>query len=221
MSESQADSQQIAEIHEAFRDLLGDASPGGMSAIAGLLDDLTHPIRTAVIRRFSRADQKGLYRRAEGFAPLSLADLVPPSRGDLEEVRHLGLNTLPAFRVFEKRFCRAAGEDREDPSALAGYNFQTMQPLTGPGYFVAVEDEATREVLVDYTRLPASTPADWPAVRSNEKGLSRFVYGFMVDRLRRVSEHVTIGSAARKGRELGSYFVLTREPGRQTGGQDG
>jgi hypothetical protein len=32
----------------------------------------------------------------------------------------------------------------------------------------------------------------------------------MVDRLRRVSEHVTIGSAARKGRDLGSYFVLCR-----------
>jgi hypothetical protein len=32
----------------------------------------------------------------------------------------------------------------------------------------------------------------------------------MVDRLRRVSEHVTIGSAARNGRELGSYFVLSR-----------
>ena len=32
----------------------------------------------------------------------------------------------------------------------------------------------------------------------------------MVDRVRRVSEHVTIGSASRKGRELGSWFVLTR-----------
>ena len=53
----------------------------------------------------------------------------------------------------------------------------------------------------------------WPEVQSNERGLSRFVYGFMVDRLRRVSEHVTIGSAARKGKEMGSYFVLTRDDG--------
>ena len=50
-------------------------------------------------------------------------------------------------------------------------------------------------------------------MRSNERGLSRFVYGFMVDRVRRVSEHVTIGSAARKGKEMGSYFVLTRDDG--------
>ena len=48
-------------------------------------------------------------------------------------------------------------------------------------------------------------------IRSNESGLARFVYGFMVDRLRRVSRDVTIGSAARNGRELGSYFVLSRE----------
>jgi hypothetical protein len=37
------------------------------------------------------------------------------------------------------------------------------------------------------------------------------VYGFMVDTLRRVSLHVTIGSAARNGRDLGSWFVLVRE----------
>jgi hypothetical protein len=32
----------------------------------------------------------------------------------------------------------------------------------------------------------------------------------MIDRLRRVSKHVTIGSAARNGRDLGSYFILNR-----------
>jgi hypothetical protein len=48
-------------------------------------------------------------------------------------------------------------------------------------------------------------------IQPNERGLSRFVYGFMVDTLRRVSEHVTIGSAARKGRDMGSWFLLTRE----------
>ena len=48
-------------------------------------------------------------------------------------------------------------------------------------------------------------------MRRNEIGLSRFVYGHMIDTLRRVSEHVTIGSAARKGRELGSWFVLARQ----------
>jgi hypothetical protein len=37
------------------------------------------------------------------------------------------------------------------------------------------------------------------------------VYGFMVDTLRGVSEHVTIGCAARKGKEIGSWFILCRE----------
>jgi hypothetical protein len=48
-------------------------------------------------------------------------------------------------------------------------------------------------------------------VTRNERGLSRFVYGYMVDTLRRVSEHVTIGSAARNGKDIGSYFVLCRQ----------
>ena len=85
-----------------------------------------------------------------------------------------------------------------------------MSPVTGPGYFMAREDAKTGEILVDYNRLPDQKPLGWPEIRSNERGLSRFVYGFMVDRLRRVSEHVTIGSAARKGKDLGSYFILSR-----------
>jgi hypothetical protein len=37
------------------------------------------------------------------------------------------------------------------------------------------------------------------------------VYGWMSDAMRRVSEHVSIGSAARHGKSLGTYFVLCRE----------
>ena len=65
---------------------------------------------------------------------------------------------------------------------------------------------------VDYNELPASAPESWPGIRRNEVGVSRFVYGFMVDTLRRVSQHVTIGSAARNGKPMGSWFVLCREP---------
>jgi hypothetical protein len=204
------DPRTLDEVHEAFRRQVGDAGvgPGG---IAALFDGLQADQRAALVRRLGRREQRDLYRKVEGYAPVGLADLVPPERADLEEVRHLGLNTLPAFRVFEKRFCRLPGTDAEKPDRLAGYNFQTMAFVTGPGYFIAVEDENTREVLVDYHRLPEAHPEGWPAVRSNERGLSRFVYGFMIDRVRRVSEHLTIGSAARKGKELGSYFALTRD----------
>ncbi len=204
-----SDDAELRERHLALTRQLADpgASPAGL---AKLFDEADGAMRTALVRRLKRGEQRALYARVEGFAPLSLADLVPPDRSALEPVRHFGLNTLPAFRVFEKRFCRPPDEDPDAPARLSGYNHQTMSKLTGPGYFVAVADPAGREVLVDYRRLPERIPGDWPAVRSNEVGLARFVYGFMVDRLRRVSEHVTIGSAARNGRELGSYFALNR-----------
>jgi hypothetical protein len=66
-------------------------------------------------------------------------------------------------------------------------------------------------VLIDSREVPCEAPPGWPGVRRNEGFPARFVYGFMVDRLRRVSEHVTIGSAARSGRDLGSWFLLCRE----------
>ena len=119
----------------------------------------------------------------------------------------------PAFTHFEKRFCRSHEQDPSHPTALAGCNFQPLAPLTGPGYFVARDDPAGGEVLIDYRELPASHPPDWPEIRSNERGLARLVYGFMLDRLRRVSQQVSIGCATRRGREIGSWFVLARESG--------
>ncbi len=209
MRAQQADPVELRDVHEAFAKSVEDPAVAP-AEIAALFDGLLPDLRLALVRSLDRGEQRSLYRKVEGFAPVALVDLVPPGRADLEEVRHLGLNTLPAFRVFEKRFCRLSGEDACEPDSLAGYNFQTMSPVTGPGYFVAVDDADRREVLVDYRRLPTNKPASWPEIRSNERGLAQFVYGFMVDRLRRVSEHVTIGSAARKGRDMGSYFVLTR-----------
>jgi hypothetical protein len=210
--ESETDPLVLAEAHSALARQIADR---GVSAqeIAAFFDGLSAGLRLGLVRRLGRREQRDLYRKVEGFAAVGLTDLVSARRADLEEVRHLGWNTLPLFRAFEKRFCRVPGQDPSRPEELAGYNFQTMAPLTGPGYFVAVEDPARGEVVVDYRRLPESKPADWPEVRSNEVGLGRFVYGFMVDRLRRVSEHVTVGSAARNDRELGSYFTLARDDG--------
>jgi len=180
-------------------------------AVAAFLDGLSHPERVAAVRALGRREQRRLYDAVENFRPVRLADLVPPGVADLAQVRHFGRNTLPAFTLFEKRFCRPRGGDPRKPDALYGYNFQTLSPLTGPGYFVAREAPGRPEVLVDYRELPSDPPASWPPVRSNERGLGRLVYGFMVDTLRGVSEHVTIGSAARNGKPLGSWFVLCRE----------
>jgi hypothetical protein len=194
---------------EEFRALLS----GGIEPVrvAEFLDGLSHDERVEAIRSTRRDEQRRLYEAVDGFEPVKLVEIVAPGVGALETVKHYGKNTLPAFTHFEKRFCRGTDADPENPKELYGFNFQTMAPLTGPGYFVAVEDAERREVLVDYRRVPGSSPDGWPAIRGNEQGLSRFVYGFMVDTLRRVSAHVTIGSAARKGKDMGSWFMLTRE----------
>ncbi len=180
-------------------------------AIAAFLDGLSHPQRVEAIRSVGRAEQRALYKAVDGFRSVGLTDLVAPSVGDLRQVRHFGKNTLPLFTHFEKRFCRPPDTDPEKPEALYGYNFQRMAPVTGPGYFVARADPSRPEVSIDYRELPRQHPEGWPRIRSNEGGLGRFVYGFMVDTLRRVSEHVTIGSAARNGKDLGSWFMLCRE----------
>ena len=179
--------------------------------ISQFLDGLSHEERVTATRALGRKEQQRLYEAFDGFAEVRLTDLVAPSKKDLETVRHHGKNTLPLFTHFEKRFSRAPGLDPNAPGELMGFNFQTMSPITGPGYYLAREDENRREVLVDYNRVPDCHPEGWPDIKENHKGLSRFVYGFMIDTLRRVSEHVTIGSAARKGKDMGSWFVLTRE----------
>ena len=189
-----------------------DRDPVKPAEIAALLDGLAPAERVAAIRAAGRPQQRRLYRAVEGHGGLRLGDLVPSQRRALETVRHFGRNTLPAFTHFEKRFCRPEGQDAAAPFELWGYNFQSTSLFTGPGYYVACEDAAHGEVLIDYTKLPPHAPPGWPAVKSNERGLSRLIYAFMVDRLRRVSEHVTIGSAIKNGREIGSWFLLCREP---------
>jgi hypothetical protein len=176
--------------------------------IARVLDDMTHAERVAAIRATGRAEQKRLYEAVAGFHALSLADMVPEDFEPLRTVRHFGKNTLPAFTHFEKRFCRPPPGH---PAVLWGYNEGSARWITGPGYFVLRPDAEPGELLVDYNQVPPLHPAGWPEIRPNERGLSRFVYGFMIDRVRGVSKHVTIGSAARKGVDLGSWFLLCRE----------
>ena len=48
-------------------------------------------------------------------------------------------------------------------------------------------------------------------MQPNDRGFSRFVYRGMVDYMRRVARDVFIGSAHRGGKELGNYFVLSRD----------
>jgi hypothetical protein len=179
--------------------------------VARTLDSMSHGERVQAIRAVGRPEQRRLYEAVDGFRALRMTDTVPASTPALATVRHYGKNTLPAFSHFEKRFCRPPDADPQQPDRLWGYNFSPVGGLVGPGCFVLRPDAARGELLVDYHLLPEGKPDAWPEIRSNERGLSRFVYGFMIDTLRGVSEHVTIGSAARRGKDLGSWFLLCRE----------
>jgi hypothetical protein len=179
--------------------------------IARVLDDMTHAERVTAIRAAGRSEQRRLYEAVGGQRELRMTDMVAPGVAALATVRHHGKNTLPAFTHFEKRFCRPADADAAAPATLWGYNEGSMRWVTGPGYFVLRPDAERGELLVDYNLVPPSHPAAWPAIRPNDRGISQFVYGFMIDRLRGVSQHVTVGSAARKGKDLGSWFLLCRE----------
>ena len=191
---------------ERLVELVG-AAPPDRAAIAALLDGLGAADRHAAIAALSGPRLQGrLWDAVAGAPPVTLADFVPPDAAPLREVIFHGKNSLPAFTLFQKRFCRPPrGADE-----LWGYNHQTLAWLTGPGYFVVHEDRA-RGAAIDYREVPPEHPPTWPEVKPNDRGLSRFVYNGMVDYMRRVARDVFIGRAHRGGKELGNYFVLSRD----------
>lgn len=187
-----------------FAELL-DQPQTTLADLQAHLGALSPETRIAESRALGKRQQARLFELA-GDAPALTPEHMVEGVGDGEPVRWYGKNTLPAFRLFEKRFRRHEG-------AVVGYNhnadFQTF--FVGPGYFVCRVDEAQPdELLIDYTKLPATAPSAWPALKPNSAGLSRFVYFNMYDRCRRVSDTVVIGAATRLGRPIGQYFVLCR-----------
>lgn len=171
------------------------------------LDQSSSSERLAQVLSLEKPAQAQLYEAAKGARKLRLEQLVPPEVPDLCEVVHHGKNTLGMFTRFAKVFCRPKREARE----LWGYNRAGAMIETGigPGYYVAYEGPGD-EVLIDYTRLPAGKPEHWPEIKSNKSRLSRFVYADMIDALRAVSDHVSVGRAIRNGKVLDNWFVLCR-----------
>ena len=183
------------------------AEPPDRAAIASFLDGLSRADRVEAIRALSGARLQGrLYRAVEGAPRVTMSDFVPPETPPLREIIFEGKNSLGAFTIFQKRFCRSPRERDE----LWGYNHQSLAWLTGPGYFVVHED-GTRGAAIDYREVPPDKPSTWPDVKPNDRGFSRFVYNNMVDYMRRVSRDVFIGRAYRGGKETENYFVLSRE----------
>lgn len=173
------------------------------------LDNLDGETRVAESRAVGPSEQRRLWRLARGRA-VTLDDIVPPDRGPLEPVRHYGRNTLPLFRIFEKRFCRPSGGQKD---VLWGYNEGVTRSAVGPGYFVTrlTERDSRGEVVIDYYQVPTEKPEAWPSIVTNDVFPAKLVYGQMHDYLRKVSRHVTIGRAYKKDRETPNCFTLCRE----------
>lgn len=203
-----------SEAAAGYGENLDDLLRGGsfdVEDVGRRLDQLAPEARLAAVRSLGGRAQAELYDAAKGVRKLRLEDIVPAKIPPLREVVHEGKNSLPAFTNFAKVFCRPKnGESRE----LWGYNRsgRLVERAVGPGYYVAYEGPG-EEVLVDYTRMPKGKLPHWPEIIPNEERLSRFVYAGMIDALRGVSAHVSIGRAIRNGKVQDNWFVLCRQDG--------
>jgi hypothetical protein len=173
------------------------------------LDELGTPARVWATRQWTRPIQAKLFEAAKGFRPVTLDDYVPPDVGPHVQVITHGMNTLPAHNHFQKRFAKPV--DPEVKDQLVGYNFQSLSPFTGPGYYVAHPASEAGEVDIDYTMLPKEKLEAWPAIVPNSARLGRFIYYGMVDVMRGISSHVSIGRARKKSGWMDAWFVLVRE----------
>lgn len=196
---------------------------GGLTRIeeiAAYLDGLPPDRRLAELRALPANAMAVLWARAADSPPVTESHFVPEGTPAVTEVVHDGWNSLPAFRGFQKRFCRTAEEGTGAP-IVAGYNHNPvlLKALTiSPGYFVLRPTaglghwERRGAWVVDYHLVPRGPVAPgWPRVVPNHVGLQRFVFDKTRDFMRRVSAHVSIGSAWKWEKALGVYFVLCRQ----------
>ncbi|MGZ3420085.1 MAG: hypothetical protein ACXWUG_02055 [Polyangiales bacterium] len=184
------------------------AKPGSLDieALAKYLDGLDAARRIEEARALGSKHQPLLWEAAKGHKAITLEDFVPRDMGTMTEVIHHGRNTLPAFKMFQKRFCRPEGNEEH----LWGYNEGSTRGIVGPGYFVT-HSAGPGEVVIDYTMLPPGKVESWPLILPNSARLGRFVYYGMQDFMRGVSKHVSIGRAQKKGKDMDAWFVLCRD----------
>ncbi len=190
--------------------LLGMLKAGTTSADVGRhLDSLTPEERLRQVLSVKGKWVKALYETAAGSAPVSLEEFVPESTKGTTVI-YEGRNSLAMFTRFQKRFLRTQS------GVIVGYNHQSMQWVTGPGYFVfqAADGEppVPNEAYIDYITEPPEIPEGWPPYKPNTKGLSKSVYANMHDYMRRVANGVYVGKAYRGSEDIGAYFSLTLQP---------
>jgi len=177
--------------------------------LAEILDGLGHEGRVHAMRTWDKKRMAAIYEACKGRS-ITLDQVVPPSVGANVEVIHDLRNTLPVFTDAQKRFSKVEGGG----AAVGGFNRQFgVARVSEPGYFVVSEGEGdhANELVIDYTKVPSSKPESWPDIEKNDSGfLNKIVWGGMVDYLRRVSTHVSIGMATKDGKAIGQYFALVR-----------
>ncbi len=152
---------------------------------------------------------KALYDRVADAPPATMEEFVPSSTTGTTVI-YEGRNSLAMFTRFQKRFLRTQA------GVVVGYNHQTWQWVTGPGYFVVQPPDGQPPVpdqlYIDYITEPPEVPEGWPAYKPNSRGLSRSVYFNMHDYMRRVATGVYVGKAYREAEDIDAHFSLTIQP---------
>jgi len=190
----------------SFKELL-QKTPLDLAEVARHLDGLSHDQRVEEVYAIPGKLQRKLFSAAAAGS-LGVDYFVPESTPSRKFVRHYGKNSLPVFSRFEKRFARP----QDGADTAWGFNFSPVMAIVGPGHFI-LRDGSDRhpEMHVDYYDIPSERIDGAPPLKENTAGIQTLVYGNMVDVLRRVSDHVTIGRAIKKGKETHNYFLLCRE----------
>ncbi|MEE2830008.1 MAG: hypothetical protein VX498_12530 [Myxococcota bacterium] len=190
----------------SFHDLLRQQELD-LPEITRHLDSLGSEERIRQVRDIPGKLQAPLFDAVRGYRALDLPAFVPTDCPDRQFVRHYGKNSLPLFSIFEKRFARPGPAS----PVLWGFNHGALMGIIGPGHFVMRSGPLPGELHVDYYSIPSEQLEGAPNLVENDVGISTLVYGNMIDVLRGVSEHVTIGRAVKKGKDTPNYFLLCRE----------
>ncbi len=172
--------------------------------ISSFLDGLSSGERLAEVLSVTGKRVGKLYDAVADGPPMRIEEFFPASVPDGKVLIYEGRNSLPMFSRFQKRFCRKGSD-------IVGYNHQTMSFVTGPGWFVLEDGDASHpnELLFNYTKTPPHFPPEFPAYKPNEKGFSSMVYGGMKDYCRRVARGVVVGAAYRHEKTENAWFSLT------------
>jgi hypothetical protein len=176
--------------------------------VAHILDGLGPMGRLETIRGWDARTMSALWDAAKGKSQLTMEHFVPASVGPMTEVMHEGMNSLPVFTPVQKRMARTKD------GVVFGYNDVETQVFVGPGFFTVNPGKNDGELDIDYRAVPVHRLPSWPAVAPNTDGLGRFVWGDLVDVMRGISSHVSIGSSFKQGKALGVFFAVSRvDPG--------